>query len=71
MLGQRHDVRHAIPQWREGDWDDVQAVVEVSPEPALVDQTQQVAMRRGDDAHIHRLRPAADRGDDTLLGLCG
>ena len=64
VLRQRGDVRLAIPQRRHLDRDHVQPVEEVLAELALGDRLREVAVGRGDDAHVHQDRLAsADRGD--------
>ena len=56
-LAQRRDAQHRHPQ----------PVVQVAAEPALLDFLFQVAVGRGDDAHIHFLDPGRTDGDDLLV----
>ena len=68
MAHQRRNVGAALAQRRQPDRRDVEPVEQVLAEQALPDQLRQIAMRRGDDAHIDPDRRAsADRGVFAFL----
>jgi hypothetical protein len=55
------DLVHALAQRRDGDGDAVEAKIEVLPEAAIGDLLFEIAVRRGDEADVDRLRlQAAD-----------
>ena len=58
--GQKRDVLAALPQWRNLDPHDVEAVEEVLAEGAFLDHGLEVLVRRGNDARVdrHGSRPA-------------
>src|SRR5690348_2882437 len=63
MADQRWNVRAALAQWRQADRRDIEPIEQIVAELALPDQLRQIAMGRGDDAHIGADRDApADRG---------
>ena len=68
MLRERDDVLAPLGERREGERDDVQAVVEVLAESPFFHLDVEVAVRRGDDPHVHR-RPlrGADRSHLPVL----
>ena len=63
VLDEQRDVLRPLAQRRQRDRDDVEPVVQVLPEPAVRDELPQVAVGRGDDAHVDldrlRVRPSA------------
>ena len=61
------DVVGAVAQRRQLDPDDVEAVVQVGPELALLDQPAQAAVGGGDEADVHRHRAGAAHGHDLPL----
>ena len=62
MLHQQGDVRLALPQRREMDGDDVDAVVEVAAHGPFIDAFEEIPVRGRDDAHIRAVDlGAADR----------
>ena len=62
LLDQRRDVLAPRAQRRQLERDDLEAVQQVLAKPALLDQHAQVAMGRGDHAHVDlALAGAADR----------
>ncbi|MNQ75336.1 hypothetical protein D3C85_901260 [compost metagenome] len=73
LAGQEHpgDLQHvvlALAQRRQAQRDDVQAVVEVLAELAVLGQVLQVAVGRGDQAHVDLLRlHRADPADLAFL----
>ena len=68
VLHQHRNVLDAFAQRRNDDGDDVQAVVEIVFEPALVHELAEVAVGRRDYADVYLLRPfGAERFDFTLL----
>ena len=68
VLGERHDVGGALPEWREMDGEDGEAVVEVVAEGAGGDLGAQVAVGRGHDADVDADRArAADALEAALL----
>src|SRR3989454_7923637 len=65
---QRGDVLGSLPQRRDVDGEDVQAIVEVVAEALLLDQPSEVAVRRGDQTDVDLDRPgAADTLERLLL----
>ena len=60
MLDEQRDVIDALAQRRQQDGDDVEPIVEVVAELPFLHHLLEVAVRRGDDAHIdmHRLLAA-------------
>ena len=52
MLDEQRDVLAALAQRRRGDGDDVEPVVEVLAEAPGRDLGGEIAVRRGDDAHV-------------------
>ena len=68
VQGERTDLLAPLAQRRQLDREDREPVVEVRAERAARDHLLEVAVRRGDDAHVDldRLR-AADALDDALL----
>ena len=52
MIGQYRQVFHAFAQGRQFDGDDVEAVIQILAELALVDQLFGFAVGGGDDAHV-------------------
>ena len=54
VVREHEDVAAALAQRRQLDVDDVEAVVEVLAEAALLHLGGEVAVRRGDDAHVDR-----------------
>ena len=68
MAHQVGDVLGPLAQGRQADRHDVEPVEQVLAEQALADQLAQVAVGRGDDAHVGAdRRAAADRGVLALL----
>src|SRR5260370_277702 len=67
MTHQRLDVLGSLPQRRDLDREDVQAVVEVVAEPLLLDHLDEVAVRRGDQADVDLDRPGAAEALERLL----
>ena len=67
LAHQQVDVLGSLPQRRQADGDDVEAVVEVGPEAALVDHLLQVLVGGGDDAHIDAARPAAAQAEHGVV----
>ena len=52
VVGQQQDVRLALAQGRHVDREDVQPVVEIAPEGAVLDRLLEVAVGGRDDAHV-------------------
>jgi hypothetical protein len=52
VLGESRDVLAALPERRQVDRDDVQAVVEVAPEAPAVHRLLEVAVRGGEEARV-------------------
>ena len=68
MLHQQGDVRLALPQRREMDGDDVDAVVEVAAHGPFIDPLEEIPVRGRDDAHIRAVDlGAADRRKTPVL----
>ena len=57
---ERRDVLDPLAQRRDADRDDVEPVVEVLAEAARLHVGREVAVRRGDEPHVDRLRAPAD-----------
>ena len=66
-LGQRRDVVLAVAQRRHLDRDDVEPVEQVLAELALLHHLAQVAVGRGDDAHVHAQRAGAAEPLELVL----
>ena len=67
-IHQRKDVFFAIAQRRDEDRDDRQAIVKILAEVAFAHGFFQIAIGRGDDAHIHlHVAHAADAADDLVF----
>jgi len=56
MFGQGDDIRTVIPQGRDIEADDVQAVVKILPKATAPDHILQVTVSGSDDAHVDRER---------------
>ena len=54
IVGQGGDVLGPLPQRRDVDGKDVQAVEEILPELSLLHRLQEVPVRGRDEAHVHR-----------------
>ena len=68
MPGQEEDVVSPVLKRRDGDLDHVQAIVEVLPEAAFLDQAEEVLVRRGEDPHVDFPGlSGADHADFLLL----
>src|SRR5262249_47187744 len=68
MLDEEGDVLAPVPERGELDRDDVEAVVKIFAERARADALLEVAVRRRDDAHVHRaLLRRADRAHRAAL----
>ena len=67
IIHQRRDVGGAPPQLRQADLHKAQTVVQVAAELLLGDQTLDVLVRRGDHAHVERLRGVRSQLRDALL----
>ena len=52
MLGQDGNILAALAQRRNGDPDDIEAIQQVEAEPAGGDLLTQIAVGRGDNAHV-------------------
>ena len=52
--GQQLDIFAAFAQRRQAQVEDIEAVIEVGAKQPLLDLLAQVAVRGGDDAHVHR-----------------
>ena len=59
MMHEQRNILGSFPQGRNGNGEDIQAVIEVAAKLLLQDHFFQVAMRRGDNANVHFLRPRA------------
>ena len=68
MLAQRNDISCALPQGRNGQRHDVQTVIEVHPEGAVLDAGGQVGIRGGDDTEVD-VFPLQRADPLHLLGL--
>src|SRR5580700_7768613 len=55
MLDQKWNVFGPLAEWRNGNGEDVQAVVEIAAKLSLEDHSLQVAMGRGDDTNVYFL----------------
>ena len=67
-LNEQRQVVLALTQRRQRDLEDVEPVVEVFPQLAVLDGHRRVLVRRGDDADVHRLFVfAADAPERALL----
>ena len=53
MLGDRDDVVLAVAERRDADRKDVEPVEEILAETPRADELVEVAVRRGDDSHVH------------------
>ena len=68
VLDEERDVLGTLAKRRDREHDDRDAVVEVEPEAAVVDLGAQIAVRRGDEAHVDRdLVAAADAAEAPPL----
>src|SRR5262245_30725178 len=67
VLRQRQDVLAPLAERRYRQVDDVQAVVEVLPEPALLDGGLEIDVGGGDDAHVHLHGAAAAEALELLV----
>src|SRR5207302_2619373 len=67
VADERRDVLRALPQRRDRDREDVQPVVEVASEGPGRDHLLEVAVRRGDDAHVDLLRARTPEALELLL----
>src|SRR5450631_1180401 len=61
-LGERDDLALSLPQRRDGDVHNIEAVEEIFTEGSLFDCTTQVAMSGGDNADINLDGAAASEG---------
>ena len=68
VLAQRNDISCALPQGRNGQRHDVQTVIEVHPEGAVLDAGGQVGIRGGDDTEVD-VFPLQSADPLHLLGL--
>src|SRR5579862_4661477 len=59
MARQENNVFAPLAQRWNGQWENVEAIIEVAPEFAIFDHLLQIAMGRGDNANIHLLRTRA------------
>src|SRR3954463_9825189 len=76
MIDEERDIRGALAQRRDGDLISRQAVIQILAELPLADQSLDVAMRRGDQAHVDAMallgaerRDAATRQKPEELDL--
>ena len=68
MLHEQRDVFPAIAQRRQLDLNDIQPIVEILAEAAVLDHLRQIGVGRGDDSHVHFDRLAvADALELALL----
>ena len=68
MLYQGRNVLAPIAQGRKNDGNDVDPIVEIQPEQALLDETMQITIGSGDEPYIDASRgPGAHGPDFTLL----
>ena len=63
----RGDVLHPLAEGREVQRDHVQPVVEVAPEIAAADLFLEIAVRRGNNAHVDAHCLGGPHGDDLSL----
>src|SRR5260370_41891282 len=56
IVGEFSDIFQALPQWWDFNRENTQAIVEIETETACFSLGQQVAIRRGNQAHFHRPR---------------
>jgi hypothetical protein len=63
VVDQGRDVFPPLPERRDDDRHDVNAVVQVIPEPPRLHEDREVSVRRRDEPHVHGDRPA---GADAL-----
>src|SRR5438046_1166793 len=67
-LAERAEVGLPVPQRRDADREDVQAIVEVLAEAALADGALEGAVRRGDHARVDGHALAAPERHELALG---
>src|SRR5262249_17252544 len=67
MFGKQRDVVAPLPERRQMERDHVQPVIEIAPEVADANLFVEVAVRRRDDARIHRHRVGRADGDDLAM----
>src|SRR6516225_719699 len=67
VLRQYRNVLHPVAKRRKRDADDVQPVVEVLAEPALLDEPLQVLVRRRDDTDVDRPALGGAQGQELAL----
>ncbi len=67
MAQQGRNVFLAVAQRRQGDIDDVQAVIQVLAELAFLHQLRQVGVGGGQDAHVHALRLCGSQGRELFF----
>jgi len=53
-MGQRWNLVAAFAERRHGEWDDVEAIEQVLPEPSLLHELLEVGVGCGDDANVDR-----------------
>ena len=61
------DVLDSLAQGRHRDRKDIEAIVEIASERSVLDHALEVAVRRGDDPHIHALGPGAAKAFELAL----
>ena len=67
-MGQGGDIAAAVGQGGHPDFQDMEPVIEVFPEPASADFIPEVFVRGGNQAHIHaEVLPAPDPGENAVL----
>jgi hypothetical protein len=59
MFQQERKIVRALPQWGKKNRDNVNAIVEVLPEPVLADSLLQIFIRGRQQPEVHRDRPFA------------
>jgi hypothetical protein len=52
MIDEQRDVFRALPEWRDGDGEDIEPVEQIFPEPAILDLFLQVPVAGRDDPDI-------------------
>jgi hypothetical protein len=67
VLGQPDDVLAPLPERRQRERQDREAMIEVLPEAPRPRRRQEILAGRGHDPHVHRLAPRAPQPPDRAL----
>jgi hypothetical protein len=67
VFRQQWDILYTLPQRRDSDWEDIEAIIQIRTKFFLLNQLPQILIRGGDHPHIDRNYAAASQPLDLLF----